>query len=365
MSAMPSTALPPMSLYRALLARLVAAGPGGAAEGPSWPSPPSFPPPESGRFGGLTPDAFAFFSALAAENTREWFQAHANVYRQAVDRPWRALLGILTEPLRDWLPDLDTDLRVGHVCSRINRQWPRAGAVYHTGLRAVFAPRGAPRPAAAALGVAIDATGVWAGAEVRAGTPAWSAACQAAADPAWVRLAAGPGVAWALAGRPVAPPDVAACARRAGRRAVLRLGSAWDATTAAALGKRLPEAVRDALWRSLPLYVAAMGAARAAEAQGPDGAGEQAGAVAPAAAPGHGVEPVPSPPAAPPKVRARWTRRRLGSPERKAEAPGGRPLPRLPAALHGTLRDIAAAEGVSLEAIVVFALTRFAAGGRA
>jgi hypothetical protein len=275
-----------------------------------------------GGGGGLAREAFAFLSDLAAHNSREWFLEHAAAYREFVERPWLALLEPVAAAVADWLPDLETRLRGHGVLSRIRARWPRPGAAYQTGLRAAFAPRGAPRPPALALTVRLDAAGVRAGAEVRAGTPAWEAARAGAADRSWVRLAAGGSLQWTLNGHPVPALEVAARMAAAGRRAVVGLGSAWDADRAAGLGPALGPAIREALWGALPLYLAAAGGM----ARGVDGPSTAREARGPTAAPA-------SPAAAP------W-------------------LLHLPEGLRRPLAAAAERQGVSPEALAVFLLTR-------
>lgn len=273
--------------------------------------------PGTPSWAGLSPECFAFLAELAAHNTREWFHEHAGAFAAVVERPWHGLLRAVAPTLEEWLPDLETGLHHPGVLSRMPSRWPRPGATYQTTLRAHFAPRGHPRPPAVALTVRLEPSGVRAATEVRAGTAEWAAALAGARDRRWTRLA-GPGQPeWTLNGRPVPPLDVAARMEGAGRRAVLALGATWDAARAADLGAALGRAVREALWASLPLYLAASGTAARPAPEAPD----------------------PAP----------------------AEADGA-PLPRLPIALQRRLAAEAERQGVSLEAWIVFALTRAALG---
>jgi hypothetical protein len=45
------------------------------------------------RFEGFPPDATRFFTGIAANNNREWFQSNKETYEQAVREPMKALVG--------------------------------------------------------------------------------------------------------------------------------------------------------------------------------------------------------------------------------------------------------------------------------
>jgi len=45
------------------------------------------------RFEGFSPDATRFLAGLAANNNRDWFQAHRETYEQTVREPMKALVG--------------------------------------------------------------------------------------------------------------------------------------------------------------------------------------------------------------------------------------------------------------------------------
>jgi len=315
---------------------------------------------EGTAFEGLPPAAFSFFAGLAGHNTHEWFSANTAVYREAVDRPWRALAAAAARQLGTWLPDLDTSLRVGHVLSRINMQWPKPGAAYRTGLRAAFGQVGVLRPLGAALLLSLDAGGVRAGTEVLAGTAQWARAMRALEVPGPVGAQGYASLAWTVAGEPSVEGEVLARMQGLRRRGSLRLAATWSAQEAAALGPRLEAAVLEALWGSIPLYLAAAGAGRGAALAGLDG-------TAPAA---------PAPPA-PPAERGPDAERLgrcadLCAAALVAEGPGREarlgaqetpdPWPALPRALRAALEQRAAAEGVPLHTFLVFALTRAAAG---
>ena len=47
------------------------------------------------RFEGFPKEAVTFFTALARNNNREWFQSHKDTYEEAVREPMKALVGVL------------------------------------------------------------------------------------------------------------------------------------------------------------------------------------------------------------------------------------------------------------------------------
>jgi len=51
------------------------------------------PDVSSGRFEGFPTEATKFLAGLAANNNRDWFQAHRETYEQAVREPMKALVG--------------------------------------------------------------------------------------------------------------------------------------------------------------------------------------------------------------------------------------------------------------------------------
>lgn len=65
--------------------------------------------PSGPRFEGFPPEATRFFSGIAANNNREWFQANKETYERAVREPMKALVG-----------EFEPRLGRGHI-SRINR----------------------------------------------------------------------------------------------------------------------------------------------------------------------------------------------------------------------------------------------------
>lgn len=347
----------------------------------------------------FSPATFAFFAGLAASNTREWFAAHRAVYREAVDRPWRALIAAVAVGVAHDLPEVDAAVKTGHVLSRIQNQWPRPGLAYRTGLRASFTEGKGARGAGPRLWVSLDASGVRAGAELPlAGTAAarWlgrldrygGAACGVWDGPLswWVeREAIVPAPAESLA---------ACCRRLAAGRGSIRAEACWPAlgmkgvVPAPAFARDVLAAVREAM----PVYLAATEpdesrwqerTARMARGQRAEARGWAAAADAPAgglasapswARPGGagavvlpGVEataPVEGPAVGPEATRSGRdglaavvaTRRHLAR-SRRTPSPGMAPgCPALPRSLRAAIARRASDEGVSPEAFIVFAL---------
>jgi uncharacterized protein (TIGR02453 family) len=72
-----------------------------------------------GPFTGFTPDTLEFLRALAANNSRDWFEAHKDQYRLFLQEPLRELAAALVGPLMAIDPDLIVEPR--RVVSRIHR----------------------------------------------------------------------------------------------------------------------------------------------------------------------------------------------------------------------------------------------------
>jgi hypothetical protein len=126
----------------------------------------------------LSEETFAFFAALAADNTQVWFHAHTDIYRTEVDRPWRALVEAVAAPLGALLPELDCAVKTGRVLSRIAARWPRPDQAYRTEILATFRPAadGEPGPH---LFIALGAEGLRAGLALPPRTAAWDAVAKA------------------------------------------------------------------------------------------------------------------------------------------------------------------------------------------
>ncbi len=322
-------------------------------------------------FEGLPAAAFAFFAELATHNDRQWFAAHTDLYRSLVDEPWRRLIESVAVPLAERLPGVDAAVKTGRVLSRVNQQWPRAGAHYRTGLRATFAGLG--RKPEGGVFVALDASGVRAGVEVQAGSEAWWRVAAQLEAHGWPAVAED--LRWWLAGEAWSVGEAArlAEAMRSRRRGSLRLASVWVADEAVAAGPTLAERIWSALVGALPLYVwgwdesgaevahgdavaspSGLSGAAVRETTLPAEAGDAEGQETARAGDGTGdtgetgaaVDEGPSDGYNPPAGRA----------------PGAEHLPRLPRALGRALARRAADEGVTVEAFILYALTVAAAG---
>ncbi len=62
-------------------------------------------------FDGFSPAAFQFLVELRANNNREWFNEHKQVYQEAIVEPALAFIVALGERLRAIHPDLNVDTR--------------------------------------------------------------------------------------------------------------------------------------------------------------------------------------------------------------------------------------------------------------
>ena len=66
----------------------------------------------SDTFNGFPRDAFAFFSRLARNNNRDWFQAHRELYEQACREPMKQLIAALgADPARTKITRINRDMR--------------------------------------------------------------------------------------------------------------------------------------------------------------------------------------------------------------------------------------------------------------
>ena len=272
-------------------------------------------------FEGLPTTAFAFFAELAAHNDRAWFAANVEIYRVDVDRPWRRLVEAVAGPVARRLPAVDAAVKTGRVLSRIQLQWPRPGAAYRTGLRATFAAPEQGRRPDCSMFVSLDASGLRAGAEVRAGSEAFARVQRHLEGQTWVE--AGDGLVWSIAGDAWPGGEASdLAARLAGvRRGSLRLVGAWNPEEAVATGAALAPRIARCMEEAAPLYEWGVGAA--ADARAPN---------------------APLPP-----------------PDQGAATPEGR-LPTLPRELRSALAIRAEEQGVTLEAFMLYVLTRAATG---
>ncbi|HVB11209.1 MAG TPA: DUF2461 family protein [Bacillota bacterium] len=295
------------------------------------------------RFHGFSPETFAFFSGLAADNTRAWFQANRATFLNQVDTPWRSFLTVLASELSAAAPELDCVLRPGRVLSRPEARWPRPDAAYRTDAAASFRPAGSE--AAPRLMISLQADGLRAGLEASPRTPAWRALAQAAA-------AAPPpdGMSWRSGWRPVPHRGPAATSS-------LRLVRLWPAEAAVAAGAEMAGEVMATLRAVLPWYrLAAHGDAARLPTAAPDLSPE------PAPNPAQAPEPAPNPARVselPPAPAPHPALEQAAAPAAGQQAGL---LAGLPQSLRARIQARAAAEGVAPAVFVVYALTRAAEG---
>jgi uncharacterized protein (TIGR02453 family) len=62
-------------------------------------------------FDGFSPEAMQFLADLQANNSREWFNAHKQVYQEAIVEPALVFVVALGERLRAIYPDINADTR--------------------------------------------------------------------------------------------------------------------------------------------------------------------------------------------------------------------------------------------------------------
>lgn len=92
----------------------------------------------SGTFTGFTPVTLEFLQALAANNRKEWFEAHKDDYRLHLQKPLQQLASALAGPLLTIDPDLIIEPR--RVVSRIYRdiRFSRNKSPYKTSMWLTF-----------------------------------------------------------------------------------------------------------------------------------------------------------------------------------------------------------------------------------
>jgi len=71
------------------------------------------------EFTGFTPETILFLKELKANNNREWFNEHKQVYQEALLQPFRSLAAMLTPAMYNIDPQFD--LRPSKMLSRIYR----------------------------------------------------------------------------------------------------------------------------------------------------------------------------------------------------------------------------------------------------
>ena len=73
------------------------------------------------QFKGFSPDTISFFLQLRQNNNKPWFDAHRQMYNEAVMDPSRAFVEALGRRLATIAPGVHADPRVNRSIFRINR----------------------------------------------------------------------------------------------------------------------------------------------------------------------------------------------------------------------------------------------------
>jgi uncharacterized protein (TIGR02453 family) len=94
------------------------------------------------QFPGFPPEARQFLRRLKTHNTREWFQAHKEIYDHKIKTPMAELVLVLGEALREIAPELDTDPKKAMYRIYRDVRFSRDKSPYKTQVAAKFGPRG-------------------------------------------------------------------------------------------------------------------------------------------------------------------------------------------------------------------------------
>src|SRR5262249_14488327 len=87
----------------------------------------------------LQSDAFDFLRDLSKDNNIGWMQAHVERYKASLDKPFRALLEAVADRYMTGTdPELDTEVKTGHVLASIKKRFPDQNGDYHTYLWGAF-----------------------------------------------------------------------------------------------------------------------------------------------------------------------------------------------------------------------------------
>jgi len=164
--------------------------------------------------GYFTPATFRFLRRLAKNNTKEWFEAHRDVYESEVREPALRFIEAVGPGLKRLSPRLVADpARVGGSLFRMNRdaRFKTEPGLYRTSVGMAFALGGRGDSDSTSLYLFVEPGRSWAGGGVRRPTgPTLRRLRDAivASPAAWRRALAAPGFA------PWFPPEPAAPARR-------------------------------------------------------------------------------------------------------------------------------------------------------
>jgi len=114
------------------------------------------------RFSGFSAGLFQFFSALAENNSREWFDAHRYEYQSEVLTPIKSFVADLGPIIHMLNEAFDTEPRVGRTISRINNdlRFHRNRPPYRPWMYVGFPRRGENWKTGSLLFVGLEAHGV-------------------------------------------------------------------------------------------------------------------------------------------------------------------------------------------------------------
>lgn len=117
------------------------------------------------RFSGFSARLFQFLSALAENNTREWFDEHRRQYQSEVLAPVKSFVGDLGPIIHLLNEAFDTTPHVGRTISRINNdlRFHRNRPPYRPWIYVTFARRGEKWTTGPVLFVGLESHGVSAG----------------------------------------------------------------------------------------------------------------------------------------------------------------------------------------------------------
>ena len=114
-------------------------------------------------FGGFPPEGLKFLLDLRANNTKEWFEAHKRLYKEAVQAPAVALVASLGRRLAEEFPPIGYDTRTnGGSLMRIYRdtRFSPDKTPYKTNIAMMFTPPGQKKMAAPGFGLQITVEGI-------------------------------------------------------------------------------------------------------------------------------------------------------------------------------------------------------------
>ena len=114
-------------------------------------------------FGGFPPEGLKFLLDLRTNNTKEWFEAHKRLYKEAVQAPAVALVAGLGRRLAEEFPPIGYDTRTnGGSLMRVYRdtRFSPDKTPYKTNIAMMFTPPGQKKMAAPGFGLQITVEGI-------------------------------------------------------------------------------------------------------------------------------------------------------------------------------------------------------------